>query len=233
VTVPTNPEGLWAIVPLPISVAHNKPSAFAPLAGESPVLRVVRALGVEAAVVVAVAEPLVGEVRTILDAHEVSSTRVAAVSGAGTRAHCLIAALELLEGEPVSPRHVLVHDIRQPLISSGVRSRVIASLLGGDGVVVPALPVTDSVKAVDAQGSVTGTLDRSTLRAVQYPRGFAVDQLAALLARRVSDDFDDLDEALRAGVPITVVEGDSHAFVAELPRDTPFVEAIIAGVDGS
>jgi 2-C-methyl-D-erythritol 4-phosphate cytidylyltransferase len=91
----------------------------------------------------------------------------------------------------------------------------------------------DSVKAVDEQGSVTGTFDRSTLRAVQYPRGFAVDQLAALLARRVCDDFDDLDEALRARVSVTVVEGDPHAFVAELPRDTRFLEAIISDVGGS
>jgi 2-C-methyl-D-erythritol 4-phosphate cytidylyltransferase len=139
VTVPTNPEGLWAIVPLPISVADNRPSAFAPLAGEPPLVRVVRAFEVEAGVVIAAAESLVAETRDILDAHELASVRVVAVTGEGTRAHCLIAALELLESETVSARHVLVHDIRQPLISSGVRSRVIASLLGGGGVVVPAL----------------------------------------------------------------------------------------------
>jgi 2-C-methyl-D-erythritol 4-phosphate cytidylyltransferase len=94
--------------------------------------------------------------------------------------------------------------------------------------VMPALPVTDSVKAVDARGSVTRTLDRATLTAVQYPRGFTVEQLSRLLARRISDEFDELDEAITAGVPITVVDGDPSAFVAELPRDTAFVEAIIA-----
>jgi 2-C-methyl-D-erythritol 4-phosphate cytidylyltransferase len=89
------------------------------------------------------------------------------------------------------------------------------------------LAVTDSVKAVDKTGSVTGTLDRSTLRAVQYPRGFTVDQLSRLLAARARDDFDELDESLRTSTPITFVDGDSDAFAVELPRDTAFVEAII------
>jgi 2-C-methyl-D-erythritol 4-phosphate cytidylyltransferase len=92
---------------------------------------------------------------------------------------------------------------------------------------MPVLAVTDSVKAVDANGSVTGTLDRSTLRAVQYPRGFAAEHLYRLLAGRTSDEFDELDESLRTGTPITLVDGDSDAFAVELPRDAAFVEAII------
>jgi 2-C-methyl-D-erythritol 4-phosphate cytidylyltransferase len=84
------------------------------------------------------------------------------------------------------------------------------------------------VKAVDARGSVTETLDRSTLRSVQYPRGFTVDQLSQLLAQRTSDEFDELDESLRFGTPIAVVDGDADAFIVELPRDAAFVEAIIA-----
>lgn len=93
---------------------------------------------------------------------------------------------------------------------------------------MPALPLTDSVKAVDARGSVTGTLDRSALRAVQYPRGFRTDQLTRLLAERTSDEFDELEEAIRAGLPITTVDGDPDAFLVDLPSDTTFVEAIIA-----
>jgi 2-C-methyl-D-erythritol 4-phosphate cytidylyltransferase len=93
---------------------------------------------------------------------------------------------------------------------------------------MPALAVTDSVKAVDESGSVTGTLDRSMLRAVQYPRGFTADQLSQLLAGRTSDEFDELDESLCTGTPITIVDGDSDAFAVELPRDAAFVEAIIA-----
>jgi 2-C-methyl-D-erythritol 4-phosphate cytidylyltransferase len=81
---------------------------------------------------------------------------------------------------------------------------------------------------VNAQGTVVGTLDRSTLRAVQYPRGFTVDKLFELLTERTSEDFDELDESLRTGTAITVVDGDPDAFVVELPRDTVYLEALIA-----
>ena len=48
------------------------------------------------------------------------------------------------------------------------------------------------------------------------------------MAGRTSDEFDELDESLRTGTRITFVDGDSDAFVIELPRDAAFVEAIIA-----
>jgi 2-C-methyl-D-erythritol 4-phosphate cytidylyltransferase len=77
-------------------------------------------------------------------------------------------------------------------------------------------------------GSVTATLDRSTLQTVQYPRCFTTELLSRLLARRTSDEFDELEVGLAAGAPITLVDGDPDAFVVELPRDSAFVEAIIA-----
>ena len=144
----------------------------------------------------------------------------------GSRAQCVAAGLQYLN-RPAAPRP----DPRHPSsVGAGAhsRDRVIAALRAGSPVVMPVLAVTDSVKAVDARGSVTGTLDRSTLRAVQYPRGFTVEELSRLLAGRTSDDFDELDECLHAGTPITLVDGDADAFVVELPRDTAFVEAIIA-----
>ena len=213
---------LAAIVPLSATFTDSAAAAFDPLAGEAPLARVVRAMCGE--VVVAVAEPLVGAVRESLAAHGLSAAGVAVAEDPGSRAQCLAAGLEYLKDQP---SHVLIHDIRRPLAPTGVRDRVIAGLRAGSPVVMPVLAVTDSVKAVDARGSVTETLDRSTLRAVQYPRGFTADQLSQLLAGRSSDEFDEVDESLRTDTPITFVDGDSDAFVVELPRDAAFVEAII------
>jgi 2-C-methyl-D-erythritol 4-phosphate cytidylyltransferase len=175
--------------------------------------------------VVAVAEPLVGDVRESLAAHGLTAVGVAVAAHPGSRAQCLAAGLDYLGDQP---RHVLIHDIRRPLAPEGVRDRVIVGLQAGSPVVMPALAVTDSVKGVDARGAVTGTLDRSKLRAVQYPRGFIAARLSQLLAGCTSDEFDELDESLRAGTPITLVDGDPDGFAVELPRDAAFVEAIIA-----
>jgi 2-C-methyl-D-erythritol 4-phosphate cytidylyltransferase len=212
---------LAAIVPLPATFADN--AAFAPLAGEPPLARV--AATMLGAAVVAVAEPYIDAVRESLAAHGLSDVGVAVAEDPGSRAQCLAAGLHYLKD---APRHVLIHDLRRPLAPASLRDRVISALQAGSPVVMPVLAVTDSVKAVDARGSVTGTLDRSTLRTVQYPRGFAADQLSQLLAGRASDEFDELDESLRTGMLITFVDGDSDAFVVELPRDAAFIEAIIA-----
>jgi 2-C-methyl-D-erythritol 4-phosphate cytidylyltransferase len=223
---------LSGIVPLPISVADNRAAAFQPLAGKAALPRVVRglldAVAEPSRVVVAAAEVLVDDVRESLAPHGLASVTLAEVAGRATRGRCLAAALEHLESQALSARYILVHDISQPLMSADLRDRVIAALRSGSSVVMPALGVTDSVKTIDARGSVTGTLDRSVLRAVQYPRGFAADRLAQLLSGSVSEEFDELDAVTRAGAPVTVVEGDADGFRAELPRDARFVEAIIA-----
>lgn len=212
-----------AILPLPVTFADSADAVFAPLAGEPPLVRVSRTM--LGAAVVAAADPLVDRVRETLAAHGLSAVGVAAADAPGSRAQCIAAGQRNLKDPP---RHVLIHDIRRPLAPETLRDRVIGTLRAGSVVVMPTLAVTDSVKAVDAHGSVTGTLDRSTLRTVQYPRGFTADQLSRLLAGRVSDVFDELEEALHAGVPITFVDGDSGAFAVELPRDAALVEAIIA-----
>jgi len=217
-----------AILPLPNAIAGNRLAGFTPLAGEVLFVRILRTMfGAvpEHAVVVAAAEPLVDDVRECVAAHGLS---VGVAAAQGARVQCLKAGLEYLEHESISPPHVLIHDIRRPLASAGMCERVIAELRNGSDVVMPMLAMTDSVKAVDADGSVTRTLDRSALRSVQFPRGFATDQLARLLAQSTSDEFDEVEETVRAGVPIAVVDGEADAFVADLPRDTAFVEAIIA-----
>jgi 2-C-methyl-D-erythritol 4-phosphate cytidylyltransferase len=223
---------LSAIVPLPVSVADNKAVAFTPLVGQAPLARVVRvmlsAVDDPGRVIVAAAEALACDVDESLASHGLSSVRVVTVPDEATRAQCVLAALAYVDSETVSSTHVVLHDISRPLVSAAVQDRVIAGLRNGGAVVVPALPVTDSVKTVDTHGSVTGTLDRSALRAIQYPRGFAVDQLSQLLEQRTSDDFDELRAAIGAGVSITVVDGACDGFRIDLPRDEQYVDALIA-----
>lgn len=219
----TRDRAVAAIVPL----ADNG-AALQPVAGEPPLLRVVRgllgAVSDPADVVVVSADRLIGDAAKLLGSLGPVSTAVAGVM----RAQCLHAGLQHLARRRDPPPFVLVHDVCQPMASAEVCDRLADRLRAGDPIVLPVLPVTDSVKAVDDNGSVAATVDRASLRAVQYPRGFAVGQLTALLERAAEDSFDEVREALRASARVTTVEGDAEVFVADLSRDIRFVKAVIA-----
>lgn len=224
-------------MPLPVSVTDNPEAAFLSLGTQPPLARIVGSIldvvTDAGRVVVAVAAPLVGDVRTALASEDLASVSIAAVSGSAHRADCIRAALDYLRRAPFSTSHVLVHDISSPLTSTDLADRVVAGMRDGGTVVMPALAVTDSVKAVDVNGAITATVDRSVLRSVQYPRGFTVEELAELLERGTTEDFDEVAAALGAGVPVTFVDGDPDALRAELPRDAEFIEAIIASREPS
>ena len=89
------------------------------------------------------------------------------------------------------------------------------------------LLLTDSVKAVDPRGRITETVDRSTVRTV-HPRVSPPIGWTSLAATCPTDDFDEVEESIRAGLTITVVDGDPDAFLVDLPRDGQLVEAIIS-----
>ena len=63
---------------------------------------------------------------------------------------------------------VLVHDGARPLVTPEL---VRLGLAAADehGAAVPALPVVDTIKTVDAEGHVVATLDRATLRGGRVP----------------------------------------------------------------
>jgi 2-C-methyl-D-erythritol 4-phosphate cytidylyltransferase len=131
-----------------------------------------------------------------------------------------------LAGLNPATRYVLVHDIRRPLASSDLADRILDSLRRGSDVVVPALTMVDSVKAVDSAGAVTETVDRSLLRSAQFPRGFEREHLTTILGAIDAGDFDEFVLAQRAGIPATVIDGDPDAFALDIPRDVGLADAI-------
>jgi 2-C-methyl-D-erythritol 4-phosphate cytidylyltransferase len=215
---------LAAIVPLPATV---QAAAFAPVAGEVALVRLVRALlgPVPAPGIVVVADDsLLAEARACLDSAGLSTVSVIASGAPGARRQCLLTAVEHLGRQLHQASHVLIHDHRHPLTPIDVTERVVAGLCAGHPVVVPVLPMTDTVKVVDDRGAVAGTLDRTALRTVQYPRGYQ----SAVLAQSITGDADEFAAALAAGTPIATVDGDADAFAAELPTDAPLLDAISA-----
>lgn len=198
---------------------------LAPVSGQSPLVRIITAIGPTCDVVIAVAESLVDAVRESLAAEDFPPPRVVAADAPGERAQCVAAGLR----DVADGGHVVVHDVEWPLVGAGIVERIVASLQGGAVAVMPARPVTDSIKAVDAAGMVRATLDRAQLRTVQYPRGFDSGVLAQLVAHGESGSFDELEVALSTGTPVTLIDGDDEALSVELPRDAAYLAALIEG----
>ena len=129
--------------------------------------------GVVDAVVVAVPAELTDEAKLIL------GKKAVVVAGGCDRTESVRLALSSLSEAPGSeaPDFVLVHDAARPLTPPALIVRVVESLRAGHAAVVPALPLSDTIKAVDANGVVLGTPERAGLRAVQTPQGFATGLL--------------------------------------------------------
>jgi 2-C-methyl-D-erythritol 4-phosphate cytidylyltransferase len=122
---------------------------------------------------------------------------------------------------------VLVHDAARALTPPGLIVRVVDALRAGNSAVVPALRVSDTIKAVDANGVVLGTPERAGLRTVQTPQGFATDLLLRAYQRAGAESTDDASLVEQLGGQVQVIEGDPLAFKITTPLDLLLAEAVV------
>lgn len=145
------------------------------------------------------------------------------VAGGATRQESVAAGLSILASDVDA---VLVHDVARAFAPAAVIDRVLAALAGGADAVIPVRPVTDTIKQVDASGSVAFTLDRSSLVAVQTPQGFRRDVLEAAHATGTSVVTDDAALVEAAGGKVLVVDGADASFKITHPWDLLVAEAV-------
>ncbi|OBK30298.1 2-C-methyl-D-erythritol 4-phosphate cytidylyltransferase [Mycobacterium asiaticum] len=204
-------------------LAAGVPKAFYQLEGQSLVERAVeglRASGVVDTVVVAVPPDRTDEAKLIL------GHIATIVAGGPTRTESVSLALAALA--PTAPKYVLVHDAARALTPPPLVVRVVEALRAGNPAVVPALPLSDTVKAIDANGAVLGTPERAGLRAVQTPQGFATDVLLRAYEHAGTADFtDDASLVEQIGGQVQVVEGDPLAFKITTQLDLLLAKAIV------
>ena len=120
----------------------------------------------------------------------------------------------------------LVHDAARPLASVVLAGRALDAAREA-GAAIPGLAVADTVKVVDAEGQVTSTLDRSTLRAVQTPQAFAGPLLRRAHAAGGDDATDDAQLVERLGEPVVVVEGEPNALKVTTSDDLDRVRSLV------
>jgi 2-C-methyl-D-erythritol 4-phosphate cytidylyltransferase/2-C-methyl-D-erythritol 2,4-cyclodiphosphate synthase len=150
--------------------------------------------------------------------------------GGATRQDSVRAGLEALAAH--QPAIVLVHDAARPFTSPALVSRAIAAAGDGAaslGAAIPGVPVTDTIKEVDAAGHVVHTLDRARLRGIQTPQAFGFDALLAAHRKAIAagrNDFTD-DAALAewAGMAVGVFDGEAGNVKLTTPEDFAEAEA--------
>jgi 2-C-methyl-D-erythritol 4-phosphate cytidylyltransferase len=116
----------------------------------------------------------------------------------------------------------------------------VAALREGHQAVVPALPVADTIKTVDANSVVIATPARAGLRAVQTPQGFHAELLLRAYERSESasqsnsasafesaDVTDDAAMVENLGAQVFVVDGDPMAFKITTALDLVLAEAVV------
>jgi len=109
-------------------------------------------------------------------------------------------------------RFVLVHDAARPFVPKQLFENVIEKLDQGAKVVIPVIPVSDTIKTVE-NSKVVNTLDRAKLKAVQTPQGFAREVLSEIYATSdLKPTTDDAGLAELAGISVTTVEGSVESF---------------------
>lgn len=137
------------------------------------------------------------------------------VAGGSTRQESVAAGLRAVWPDV---EHVLVHDAARALTPPAVFDRVLGALGAGLPAVIPALPVVDTLKRVDAD-RVVAPVDRSEIVSAQTPQGFRRDVLDTAYAAASQEFTDDAALVAAAGHPVAVVAGDPLAFKITTPED--------------
>ncbi len=129
-----------------------------------------------------------------------------------------------------STGYVAVHDGARPFAGREVFARTLEAAKE-HGAAIAAVPVKDTIKVVDASGTVTATPVRSTLYAVQTPQIFEVNLLKKAyenLVQHPAQVTDDASVVELLGHKVVVALGRYENIKITTPEDLLFAENLLA-----
>lgn len=203
---------------------------FAEVHGIPLVVHTLRRLAGSAAVeriALVVAEDAVARAEAMVAAHRLD--KIAAVCSGGARRQDSVYAGLLALGDC---RWVAVHDGARPCITAEVLDRALQAVQRWSAAVA-AVPVKDTIKVVGDGDVITGTPDRSTLRAAQTPQVFDYRLLMRAHRSATIEYTDDAGMVEALGQSVRVFLGSYENLKVTTPEDLAFVSQLLAETDGS
>lgn len=203
---------------------YGAPKQYEQFGGERVIdrsLAIARAAADHVVVVLAPGDDEIG--RELLD----SGAADVAVEGGAERADSVRAALAVIDEDAAV---IVVHDAARPLASATLHQAVVAAVHGGADAVIPAIPVTDTIKRIEhdphGRSIVVETPDRSWLVAVQTPQAFRADVLRSAHASG-ADATDDAALVEAVGGTVVVIEGETTNMKITGPDDLAVARVLL------
>jgi len=151
-----------------------------------------------------------------------SQQRLETVTGGAERCHSVLNGLAHLAGKAGTDDWVLVHDAARPCVRLTDIENLINTLRSTECGGLLGVPVTDTMKQVDADDHVTATLARERLWHACTPQMFRLGQLQAALQHAIDHDLLVTDEASAmelAGYQPHMVQGRRDNIKITVPSD--------------
>ena len=124
---------------------------------------------------------------------------------------------------------IAIHDGARPFVTDEVIRRTLDAAAAYMSA-VPVIRSTDTLKAIDEDGLITGSVDRERTVRVQTPQVFNADLIKGALTKAVSDGLtltDDCSTIEIMGIKTHTVDGDEDNIKLTTPRDIQLGELIL------
>ncbi len=203
--------------------------AFLPIGGKPMALYSLRTLSRVpgmTSIALVVASEHIEQATTVLERYGPWPTLIRVAAGGSERQDSVAAGLQLLDP---AVDLVMVHDAARPFVSLACVSACVEAA-AATGAAILALPAQDTVKVVDRQGTVTGTLDRHSLWLAQTPQVFRAALLRQAHDRARREGCLATDDAAlveRLGAPVRVVAGEPSNRKITTPDDLRWAEWLL------
>ena len=148
------------------------------------------------------------------------------IAGGKTRTESALAGVSEVSS---SAKLIAIHDGARPLVTADVILRTVYAA-AEHMAAAPAVPSVDTLKAVDAEGCIIGTVDRETTLGIQTPQIFRAELIKGALTKAVEKGMtltDDCAAAEMMGVRTKTVLGDEDNIKITTPRDMLFAAEIL------